>query len=218
MTSPFPLADAQSASEWRDSGQRVDKVTRAILISAEEELGYPLSMIQGGGKPRTSYSGTTHCEWGVADLPAYDWENKCRVLNSLGCYAYHRPYQQGLWTEHIHFGVIDHPFRDPMLAQQQDDWLQNPPLDGLVGTNVYRDGPHTAGKKIVFKYDPKTELEVRPMSPREKILDNLVVAVHKIGDAAALMEDTPVNRGQIDNLKGVTREVRDVIKVVKSKM
>lgn len=213
----FPLADAQSASEWRDSGQVVDKITRAIMIEAESQLGYPITLVQGGNKPKTSYSGTTHVRLGVGDIAAYDWERKCEVFMGLGCYIYHRPYVQGLWGEHCHFGVIDHPWRDPMLAQQQDDWLHHPPLDGLKGTSVYTDGPHTNGRKIVFDYDPTTELQVAPMTELEQAKEDIVLAIHHTGEAAAHLGDAEEARGQIKRLKDVHKDLRGILKVVQSK-
>lgn len=210
----FPLVDCRTEVDYR--GVTVDKVTRAVLIAAEDRLGYPLTVMQGGFRPQSSFSGTTHTRGGVGDLAAYDWHNKCEVLNSLGCYAYHRPYVQGLWGEHIHFGVIDHLWRDPALVAQQLDWLHNPPLNGLLGHMPYA-GPHP-GHKIVFPYDPATELELKPMTPTEEALDELVRAAHNVSQGAALINEGDKAKGQIPKLKRIHKDLRDVIKVVKAKV
>jgi hypothetical protein len=216
----FPLADAQTGIEWRDSGQKLDRITTAIFIAAEEKLGYPLTLIQGGGKSASRYSGTTHNRYGVADIAAWDWERKCEVFNSLGCYAYHRPPLRGVWGEHVHIGVIDHPWRDPMLAAQQVDWLKNPPLNALSGHARYHDGPTTNGKKIVFQYDPKTKLQVVKMNNVEKARDEIVRGIQNIGDAEALLDETngrPVVEAQLKKLKNHQAGLREILTVLPKK-
>lgn len=218
--SAFPLRDCKTGIEWRDSGQYLDKVTTAIFVAAEKELGYPLSLVQGGGKSASSYSATTHVKFGVADIPAWDWENKCEVFASLGTYPYHRPPVAGKWGEHVHIGVIDHPWRDGLLEDQQDDWLHKPPLDGLAGHNVYTAGPHTNGRKIVFQYDPRTEAQVVPMNRVQKARHEIVLAIHNIEDATALLDET-VNRPAIDlhlkHLRGIQRDLRKELREMPKK-
>lgn len=211
----FPLADAKKGIEWRETSQNVDLITRAIFWAAEKELGYPLSLTQGGGKPHTSYSGSTHTKFGVGDLPAYDDVRKCEVLNSLGCYAYIRPYLPGKWGRHIHFGVIDHPWRDSALAAQQVDWLKKPPLDGLASHNRYTVGPHTGGRKIVFEYDASTKRQFVPLNRVQRAREELVLSIHKLGDAMALLdevENRPVVAARLKRLDSIHKELRSELK------
>lgn len=218
--SAFPLAHAKKSVEWRETSQNVDFITRAIFWAAEKELGYPLSLTQGGGKPKTDYSGTTHTKFGVGDLPAYDDVRKCEVLNSLGCYAYIRPYLPGKWGRHIHFGVIDHPWRDGLLAAQQDDWLKSPPLNGLSGHARYVDGPHTNGRKIVFEYDPKTKRQFVPLNKVQRAREEIVLTIHKLGDAMALLdevENRPVIAAKLKRFSSIRKELKAELKEMPKK-
>lgn len=214
----FPLADAMKQCDYY--GHTVDQITLAILIAAEAKLGYKPTMLQGGFRPKTSYSGTTHTKGGVGDLTPDDADNKIRVFSSLGCYPYHRAYWPGVWEEHVHFGVIDHPYRDSELAQQQDDWLAHPPLDGLAD-HAALTGQYWPGKKIVFNYDPTTHKEVVPMTKIEQARAELLTGIHNVGQAQALLDDTDPSRvvahAQIAKLKESKKDLRAILNTLPAK-
>jgi hypothetical protein len=99
MTKPYDLVQRQ--------GKTLDALTASALDAAEQELGYPLTIVQGsynaGG---VAASGGTHDGGGVVDLVAFDAARKVKVLRSLGFAAWHRTPAQGPWNEHIHAVLI----------------------------------------------------------------------------------------------------------------
>jgi GH25 family lysozyme M1 (1,4-beta-N-acetylmuramidase) len=99
-------------------GRQVDWLTDAALRECERRLGYPLTVVQGHNPGGVKASAGTHDRWGVIDLKPWDWERKVRILRAVGFAAWHRPAIAGLWPEHIHAVLIDHPDLAPAAAAQ----------------------------------------------------------------------------------------------------
>jgi hypothetical protein len=67
------------------------------LKAAYRKNSFPV--IQGGFRPRTSYSGSSH----AGDAIDTQWtRSTLRALRSSGVYAWHRTPAQGPWSHHIH--------------------------------------------------------------------------------------------------------------------
>jgi GH25 family lysozyme M1 (1,4-beta-N-acetylmuramidase) len=112
-------------------GRQVDWLTDAALKECERRLGYPLTVVQGHNPGGVKASAGTHDRWGVIDLKPWDWERKVHVLRSVGFAAWHRPAIAGLWPEHIHAVLIDHPDLAPAAAAQVVSYRAK--RDGLKG-------------------------------------------------------------------------------------
>lgn len=89
-------------------GNTVNWRTKAMLLEAEEALGYKLTVTQGsynaGG---VDQSAGTHDGGGAVDLSAYDWKNKVRELRKVGFAAWYRSPAEGDWPAHIHAIALD---------------------------------------------------------------------------------------------------------------
>lgn len=70
------------------------------LKAAERISGQTFSVTQGGFRPRTSYSGTSH-QGDAVDLPWYG-SNVVNALRKVNVAAWHRSPYQGPWNHHIH--------------------------------------------------------------------------------------------------------------------
>jgi hypothetical protein len=90
----------------------------------------------------------------VFDLAPWDWERKVKVARSLGGFAWHRTAIPGLWGEHIHIGIRNHPTLSPAAAQQQRYFDQKPRRDGLAGEAVDPD-QYPPRPTPTFHYPPK---------------------------------------------------------------
>jgi len=199
-------------------GKLMDRKTMAFLQAMEEKLGYELTVVQGCYNPGgVAQSGGTHDGGGVIDLAAYDWRNKVRVAADLGAFAYHRPYIQGLWGEHIHFGIRNHGRLSPAAQAQQRDWDAKPPRNGLAGhAPLDLDRYYHPGKPITFDY-PVRKAPVAPKTTRiTQARSELVHAIHDIGEAAALIETAdskrPANfKDEIADLKRLHKALRGVL-------
>lgn len=100
-------------------GKKVDALTDAALRRAEKALGYPLTVRQGSYNPGgVAASGGTHDAGGVVDLMPWDWEKKVVALRAVGFAAWHRATVPGLWGEHVHAVLIDHPRLSPEAEAQ----------------------------------------------------------------------------------------------------
>ena len=197
-------------------GRLMDNKTKAFLEAMEEKLGYELTVVQGCYNPGgVAASGGTHDGGGVVDLAAYDWRRKVKVAADLGAFVWHREYIQGLWGEHIHLGIRDHGRLSSAAQRQQQDWDHHPPLDGLKYHQIWP-GYHP-GRQITFHYPVK----VKPVAVKQtritKARDELVQAIHSIGDSAALLADADEVRkrdfsDEIAALKHQHRELRALLK------
>lgn len=211
MTSPNPFARVVY------HGKLMDEKTKAFVQAMEAELGYELTIVQGCYNPGgVAASGGTHDGGGVLDLAAYDWRTKVRVAADLGAFAYHRVYVPGLWGEHVHIGIRDHGRLSSSAQRQQQDWDAKPPRDGLKSHAVWS-GYHP-GKRITFTYPPTPEVVVPTPTRVTKARDELVQAIHSIGEAAALLDATPDSReaahAPIPELKAKHRELRAILKAL----
>lgn len=185
-----------------------------FAMTMEAALGYELTIVQGCYNPGgVAQSGGTHDGGGVLDLAAYDWERKVRVAADLGAFVYHRVAIPGLWGEHIHLGIRNHGRLSDAARRQQADWDHNPPLDALASHRVWN-GYHP-GRKITFAYEAK---EARPVPEPTKVTqarDSLVEAIHNLGQAAALLDDTNPERvkarAQIDGIRTERRALRAIL-------
>jgi len=137
-------------------GKLMDYQTAAVIMAAEAQLGYSLTIVQGcynaGG---VAASAGTHDGGGVFDLAPWDWERKVHVLRSLGCAAWHRTAIRGLWSEHIHVVVRNHPTLSPAARQQQTYFDKKPRRNGLAGEAVDPD-QYPGRPTPTFHYPPKT--------------------------------------------------------------
>lgn len=111
-------------------GKTVDWLTKAALMVCEDRLGYPLTVVQGSYHKGVSASAGTHDGGGVIDLAPWDWENKVRVLRSVGFAVWHRPKLPGVWNEHIHAVLIGNKKLAPVAARQVTSYRQH--RDGLA--------------------------------------------------------------------------------------
>lgn len=199
----------------------MDRKTMAFALQMEAELGYQLTIVQGCYNPGgVSASGGTHDGGGVIDLAAYDWQRKVRVAADLGAFVYHRPYIQGLWGEHVHLGIRDHGRLSQAAQDQQRDWDHHPPLNALVNHAVW-DGYHP-GKKITFHYPVKEAPVAAPETNITKTRDELVQAIHSIGQAAAMLTEADTLRkadfsDDVADLKAKHRELRKLLKSLPEK-
>lgn len=209
MTAPDPFARVV----YR--GKLMDEKTKAFVQAMEERLGYELTVVQGCYNPGgVEASGGTHDGGGVIDLAAYDWRTKVKVAADLGGFVYHRVYVPGLWGEHVHLGIRDHGRLSSAAQRQQQDWDATPPRDGLKYHAIW-DGYHP-GKRITFTYPPTPEVVVPKPTNVTKARDELVQAIHSIGDAAAFLDSTDEGRtaarAPIEELKTKHRELRQILK------
>jgi hypothetical protein len=197
-------------------GRLMDRKCMAFLLAMEEALGYELTIVQGNYNPGgVAQSGGTHDGGGVVDLAAFDWRRKVKVAAELGAFAYHRPYIQGLWGEHVHLGIRDHGRLSLTAQRQQQDWDSRPPRDGLKGHAVW--GGYHPGKQITFQYPVKVERVIPRPTNITKTRDELVQSIHSLGQAAALLTAADEARARdfsdkIQQMKETHRELRRVLK------
>lgn len=198
-------------------GKLMDNKTKAFLMEMEEKLGYELTVVQGCYNPGgVAQSGGTHDGGGVVDLTAYDYRRKVKVAADLGAFAYYREYRPGLWGAHIHLGIRDHGRLSSAAQAQQRDWDNKPPLNALADHAVWN-GYHP-GKQITFKYPVAKEPVVPKPTNVTKARDEVVKAIHNLGDAAAFLDDADQSRvvakKQVDEIKQARRDLKAVLKAL----
>lgn len=213
MTSPDPFARVTY------HGKLMDEKTKAFVQAMEERLGYELTIVQGCYNPGgVAASGGTHDGGGVVDLAAYDWRTKVKVAADLGAFVWHRPYLPGVWGEHVHLGIRDHGRLSSTAQRQQQDWDAKPPRNGLASHAPMSSADYHPGKRITFTYPPTPEVVVPKPTKVTKARDELVQAIHSIGDAAALLDSTDEKRtaarAPIEELKTHHRELRAILKAL----
>ena len=141
----------------------VTPIDKTILIACAKAAGWgSVRIVQGGRRPRTSYSGTTHMGLGVGDIgidghsKAAVWEF-CAAMRRSGIRPFPRGYGGDPWAneKHIHWGSresYDHAsdsLQDQIREQERGG-------DGLVGGRAYN-GPSYAdlGRWADSPYNPK---------------------------------------------------------------
>lgn len=136
-------------------GHLMDYETAAVIMAAEAELGYELTVVQGcynvGG---VAASAGTHDGGGAFDLEPFDFARKVKVLRSLGCASWHREAIPGVWEEHVHSIVRNHPTLSPAAVEQQRYFDMKPRHNGLAGEPVDPD-QYPGRPTPTFHYPPK---------------------------------------------------------------
>lgn len=173
-------------------GRPMDELTKAFLLAMEDKLGYELTVVQGsysGGK--VAQSAGTHDGGGVVDLAAWDYKNKVKVAADLGAFVWYRPYVAGLWGAHIHLGIRDHAKLHSSAKNQQIAWDSKPPRNGLKSNLVLNTKvDYHPGKKITFKMPVEKKPTSNKPNKITKSRDEIVAAIHELGQAHALMAST----------------------------
>lgn len=193
-------------------GRLMDNLTMWFLIEMEQQLGYPLTVAQGCYNMSVKASGTTHKGGGVVDLAAYKWQEKVRVGADLGGFPYHREELPGVWGEHVHMGVRNHPLLDPMAIAQQNDWDAKPARDGLAGHNPLV-GQYHPDSLIQFDWKEATE---PPMTDLDKMKDGLVQGIHSLQEAIAIsksdsLQKRAVVQAQVNKARAARKLAREAL-------
>ena len=186
-------------------GKLMDYETAAFIMAAEARLGYDLTIVQGCYNPGgVKASAGTHDGGGVFDLAPWDWQRKVRVCRELGAAAWHRTAIPGLWGEHIHVVIRNHPTLSLAAAQQQHYFDQKPRKNGLAGEAVDPDQYPTKFPAPTFRYPPKA-----PASPTFQAICLNDDWANLASDVPGLVRDTRPLVGGIQ--EGFRVKYRDVI-------
>jgi hypothetical protein len=128
----------------------ITPIDKTILIACAKATGWgSIRIVQGGRRPKSSFSGTTHMGLGVGDISpdgrskAKVWDF-CAALRRSGIRPFPRGYGGDPWAneKHIHFGSresYDHA-SESLQGQVRE---QEHGGDGLVGGRAYN-GPSYA--------------------------------------------------------------------------
>lgn len=189
----IPLKPATTLTTYH--GHQVDLVLMSAIQACEEELGYELTILQGYNPGNMSTSAGTH-SYGVVDFAAWDAANKLRVAAKHGFFIWHRATLPGVWPEHLHGGLRNHPGLADIAKAQQDDYDSHPPQTGLVGhatdLSVLKYRPLTP---VEFVYPPVKEPKVPKSTHVTKARDALTLASHyceeAISELRAVKRDEP---------------------------
>lgn len=129
-------------------GKTFSAVFAAALKAAEQAAGHTFNITQGGFRPRTSYSGTSH-QGDAVDIARPYSVRTVAALRSSGIAAWDRA-GKGNWIDHVH-GVPLPGFGSPAgsAVWQARDYLRGG--DGLGGRdNGPRGGKLTEGLKALI--------------------------------------------------------------------
>ena len=191
MTIPDPYGRAMF------HGRYGDNATIAMLKEAERILGYELTITQfiGGA----SASAGSHTKGRMADLAAFDWRRKLKVISDLGGFGWYRPFRAGVWGAHIHVGSIfesrsNQRGIDGVGFRQIASWDAR--RDGLVSNAAdfydYRPDPKQVWSLKDYQATfEKPKLEATPV---QKVRNEIVLAIHNLADGIAKMSDVHENR------------------------
>lgn len=207
----IPHRPATTLVEFR--GKPVDKVTRAFVRAMEAELGYELTIVQGYNPSNKETSAGTH-GFGVIDVAAWDVERKIQVARELGAFGWHRDELPGVWAEHGHLGIRNHPGLSPSAKRQQLSYDAAPPRDGLVSNLVDVNKFHPS-PPIEFDYTATIRKPAPVPTEVSRARDALVESMHATSQAIARLKATDpsriVARGQIDELQAHRRQAREIL-------
>lgn len=217
MTIPDPYGRAQF------HGRLGDNATIAMLEEAERKLGYELTIIQFiGGAPASS---GTHFNGRMADLAAYDWRRKLRVIFDLGGYGWYRPFRAGVWPAHLHIGSIFESRSNRRgiadLGFRQIGMWDNK-RDGLVSNDVdffdYRPSPKNVWTMAEYEAKFVEKREVLKPTPVQQVRNELVTSIHNLADAISKMSDVHEGRLRVHALAQPLIEERRHLKEILAKM
>lgn len=211
-------------------GVLLDNATIAALKVAESRLGYELTVVQGVGGAQASAG--THLgrdgEGGRAvDLSDWDADNKLRVLKNLGFAIWERKDRPGVWAGHLH-GLLIFESRDNRRGIAESAFQQigqyDDRLDGLVsGAHDPSHRPVPPAAFTLAEYRATFE-KPEPAPVKNNVTrarDRLVEARQSIGQAIALLADTPESRtvvhNQMDELKAARRAVNESLDTLPEK-
>jgi hypothetical protein len=207
-------------------GKLLDKATISALKEVEADLGYELTITQGVGTSVDASAGThagLNGEGGrVVDLAPFDAKRKLRALWRHGFFAYHRRTIPGLWSEHIHAGLVLNSFSNPRgiaasAFRQIAAWLDH--RDGLK-SNLRL--PDSITPSITpYQYPPKVAPVPVFSNNITEARDQLVKAAHALGVAAVKLESskrpTAAGRARMAaaaaTIRGVRRTVNGLLRV-----
>lgn len=213
-TPPIPIGPATQLVTY--AGKPVDVVMRQFLQRAQIALGFALTVIQGYNPGNMATSAGTH-SYGVVDLAPLRAAEKLHVWGQLGGFMWHREAIDGLWQEHLHGGIRNHPGLAEVAVAQQRDWdgvtstgkYGGPPRSGLLGHVVDNDVlAYRPAKPVQFVYDPK-------WSPNMPKPTKIQEARDRITDAAVALGDSIVALHDADESRVVARSTRPELRVHK---
>lgn len=202
-TAPIPLGPATTLTTYH--GKPVDLVTKQSIQQAEILLGFELTLLQGYNPDNFATSAGTH-KYGVVDFAPLRAVDKLEVLAGLGWFIWRRAEVDGLWQEHLHGGIRNHPGLAEIAAAQQRDFDGTPPRSGLKGHVVdpsvlaYR-----PKKPAQFVYDPK-------WSPNMPEPTKVQEARNRITEAAVACGDAIVALRQADKSREAARRERPALR------
>jgi hypothetical protein len=201
---------------WID-GKPLDYASIYAIRSAEEVLGYRLTVLQGIGGAVASAG--AHLLGRCVDFSPWDADRKLHVLKDVGFDIWHRPYVAGLWPEHLHGALVLNRLDNtrgiaPVGFRQIASFQAR--RDGLVSNLPdlsYRPTP-----PAIFIYPPKKEPAVPDTTPVTQARDALVRAMHELDKAANLLDSTDPGRvkahAEVDDLQHLKRETRNVLEAL----
>lgn len=196
-------------------GKPVDLVLQQLIQRAELALGFELTIVQGYNPDNFDTSAGTH-SFGVVDLAPLRAEEKLHVWCALGGFMWHRDEIDGLWQEHLHGGVRNHPGLSEPARAQQRDFDGTPPRTGLsrhlVDLDVLDYRPATP---VEFTYDPDwspnmptpTQIQVA----RNELTEAAVAAGRAINALRDADESRAIARGKRDEIRAHKRGLEQVL-------
>lgn len=200
------------------NGRLMDYMTMAFIMAMEEKLGYNLTILKAKERTADRTSSATHVGGGVFDVAEYDIRNKIKVAAELGGFAYRRAYIAGLWPQHGHIGIRNHPCLSDEAKAQQRDWDARPPRDGLKGHALlnlsYQFHPL---KQITFVYPPKGADVPKPTHV-SRARDALVESIQSVSTAIAELDDANpervVAKQQLEELLKERKRLRKILETL----
>lgn len=181
---------------WHD--RLGDNATVAMLKEAERRLGYQLTIMQFIGD--AGASANTHTEGRMADLAAWDWRRKLKVIFELGGFGWYRPFRAGVWGAHLHVGSIFES-RANKRGIHISGWNQigawDRREDGLIGDakDFFDFRPATKQAWTLADYKATFAKPVIEPTPVQRVRNEIVTAIHNLADGIAKMSD--VHEGRI---------------------
>ncbi len=169
---PFP-GGSSAVGSWR--GKHYTHAMIARLMKAEQLAGTTMYVSQGGFRPTTSYSGTTHNKDAV-DVGSPTTVRMQNALRAAGIAAWIRTPSQGPWSRHIH--GIPLPGGGVQLS-----------ASALAQTQSYRRGGNgLKGYDTGGYLDPGLTLAYNGTGHPERVLSAAETRAHGGGDTYVTLE------------------------------